>query len=399
MPQLTPSPFVLLSDIDLINQYTIISGPNGGTGSKVDNVTTNDITVGYYIGSGTGTTNTINGTALSPGATGGVYNSTMTQLSDLINFFNDSLTISSASAFPPISLSGVYTFTSPGIYYNGNATDFDLTSAPSSTSVVFDSGVTGTAADQYIMIVHGNITFKNTTFTNITAPAYNVIWYATGSITTSDTDSGLFGTFISSNSIYVWPNGSDTSIDANFYMYNNSGNVVFNTTGPRSALTDINNLLITTACFLKGTLILTEHGYVAIEDIKVGDELVSNGSILDNKTPKQTGDELKKVIWKGKQTIKNIDRETNPIVIKKHALGKNTPFQDLSVSPNHGLVVDDAFRPARDFINNDTILEDNETKELEYYHLELEGHCIISANGVLTESYLDFGNRYFFISQ
>ena len=398
MPQVTPSPFVLLSDIDLINQYTIISGPAGGTGSYVDNKTTNNITVGDYIGSGTGTTNTINGTALTPGGTG--YNATMTQLRDLIDFFNDSVTISSASLFPPPSGSDIYTFITPGIYYNGDNTDFDLTSAPSSTSVVFDSGVPGTAADQYIMIVDGDITFKNTTFTNNTAPAYNVIWYATGSITTSNTDSGLFGTFISSNSIYVWPNGLDTSIDANFYMYNNNENVVFNKTGPKpSALTDINNLLITTACFLKGTLILTEHGYVAIEDIKVGDELVSNGSILDNKTPKQTGDELKKVIWKGKQTIKNIDRETNPIVIKKHTLGKNTPFQDLSVSPNHGLVVDDAFRPARDFINNDTILEDNETKELEYYHLELEGHCIISANGVLTESYLDFGNRYFFISQ
>jgi hypothetical protein len=395
MPQTSSQPFVAANDINYIKQYTLIAG-----GTLVNHLQQNVLAYNFIEGipnpsaliriTGTPETNATN-----------ITNAT-TQLNTLTSFF-DSITLSTLGVSPlPTMVSNIYAF-SPGIYYNSG--DF-FVGAGGSCNVTF-TDPSPNVDNQIIIIINGSIIFGPTVFLNNNLQAYNVIWYATNNITTNFLDTYLFGVFISKLGIFIESNTSRTDITANFYVddLNNItkqnitiNDVPYGGTLRPVPLTNIYNLLVT-ACFLKGTLILTEHGYVAIEDIKVGDELVSNGSILDNKTPKQTGDELKKVIWKGKQTIKNIDRETNPIVIKKHTLGKNTPFQDLSVSPNHGLVVDDAFRPARDFINNDTILEDNETKELEYYHLELEGHCIISANGVLTESYLDFGNRYFFISQ
>ena len=47
-------------------------------------------------------------------------------------------------------------------------------------------------------------------------------------------------------------------------------------------------------------------------------------------------------------------------------------------------------------INGETIYQDNECESVEYYHLECDIHSAIYANGVLAETYLEWGNRYVF---
>ena len=46
--------------------------------------------------------------------------------------------------------------------------------------------------------------------------------------------------------------------------------------------------------------------------------------------------------------------------------------------------------------NGNTIYQDMECNNVEYYHLECKKHCAIFANNVLAETYLDANNRNVF---
>lgn len=60
---------------------------------------------------------------------------------------------------------------------------------------------------------------------------------------------------------------------------------------------------------------------------------------------------------------------------------------------------DDYFVPIRMLVNGKTIFYDRSFTTYEYYHIELEKHSVIAANGALSESYLDTGNRHYFTSK
>jgi hypothetical protein len=51
---------------------------------------------------------------------------------------------------------------------------------------------------------------------------------------------------------------------------------------------------------------------------------------------------------------------------------------------------------AKDLINGTTIFQDLNRISVHYYHLELNEHSSIIANGVLSETYLDFNNHNIF---
>jgi hypothetical protein len=84
--------------------------------------------------------------------------------------------------------------------------------------------------------------------------------------------------------------------------------------------------------------------------------------------------------------------------IAAHAFGKSRPARDLFVSPAHAIAVDvlgDVLIPACRLINGTTITQvDVET--ITYWHVELDSHDILLAEGLPAESYLDCGNRRFF---
>jgi hypothetical protein len=85
-----------------------------------------------------------------------------------------------------------------------------------------------------------------------------------------------------------------------------------------------------------------------------------------------------------------------PICIRKHAFGKHKPFKDLYVSPWHHLYLEGKMVQARHLVNGGTIYQDGSRKPVEYYHVECDHHCILVANGILAESYLDLDNRSIF---
>ena len=74
------------------------------------------------------------------------------------------------------------------------------------------------------------------------------------------------------------------------------------------------------------------------------------------------------------------------------------PSRDLVVSPAHGIcvqVVEEVFIQAGALVNGATITR-VDTDEIEYWHLELESHDVLVAEGLPAESYLDCGNRDWF---
>jgi hypothetical protein len=149
-------------------------------------------------------------------------------------------------------------------------------------------------------------------------------------------------------------------------------------------------------CYAKGTLILTKHGFIPIENMKAGDKVITNGKIYKNKIAKQERPKSEPILWVGKFKVNKLNSSSRPICITKNALANNFPFQDLYVSPNHSMIINGEMVLAKDLVNEVTIYQDMECEDVEYYHLECENHNAIIANGVLSESYLNMDNRSVF---
>ncbi|MEO0928522.1 MAG: Hint domain-containing protein [Cyanobacteria bacterium J06643_13] len=141
-----------------------------------------------------------------------------------------------------------------------------------------------------------------------------------------------------------------------------------------------NDLLLTIEeCFLTGTRILTETGYRKVEDLAIGDLV-------------QTADgELEPVKWIGYQSrqpnqIKNPLRGY-PILFKAGSLGHNLPLRDLYTSPDHALLVDGLLINAGALVNDISIIKTEPTEPFCYWHVELEHHALLIAEGTAAESF------------
>ena len=146
--------------------------------------------------------------------------------------------------------------------------------------------------------------------------------------------------------------------------------------------------IITVACFAAGTAILTASGERAVENLQVGDlVLVQRGG--------QRFQE--KVRWIGHRAITLTSHPrpdlAAPICIRRHAVGPAQPNRDLRVSPDHCLFIEDKLIPALMLVNDMTIVQERSQGSVVYFHVELDRHGILLAEGLPTESYLDTGNR------
>jgi hypothetical protein len=152
-------------------------------------------------------------------------------------------------------------------------------------------------------------------------------------------------------------------------------------------------------CYLKGTLILTKNGFCPIENLRIGDEIITRYKINQNKYVEREQHKTDKIRWISHFRCKRLDKESRPICFKKDCFRENIPFRDLYLSPDHGFIMNGQFIRAKNAINNKTIYQDETINHVTYYHLELSSHISIYANGMLAESYLDCGNRDMFEPQ
>jgi hypothetical protein len=82
--------------------------------------------------------------------------------------------------------------------------------------------------------------------------------------------------------------------------------------------------------------------------------------------------------------------------IAASAFADNMPHTDLFLSPDHAIFVDGRLIAARQLINGSTIRQETDWAAVEYFHVELDSHAILLAEGLPAESYLDTGNHGFF---
>ena len=83
-----------------------------------------------------------------------------------------------------------------------------------------------------------------------------------------------------------------------------------------------------------------------------------------------------------------------PIRVARFAIDDHTPRCDLYLSPLHCIFFNDALIPVMYLINEASIAQGmpSEMSAIEYYHVELDTHEVIYAEGALVESY-DGWNR------
>lgn len=145
---------------------------------------------------------------------------------------------------------------------------------------------------------------------------------------------------------------------------------------------------VTPACFARGTLILTPDGEVLVEELAIGDLVVTPSG------------EARPIRWIGQRAYDGRfiagNRAVLPIRIEAGALADGMPARDLFVSPEHALVIDGLFLPARLLVNGSTIHQVDAIDRLEYFHIEADGHDVIFAEGAAAETFVDVGGRAIF---
>jgi Hint domain-containing protein len=137
----------------------------------------------------------------------------------------------------------------------------------------------------------------------------------------------------------------------------------------------------TAVCFLRGTRIWTPQGERGVEDLRINDLVVTSSG------------EAKPIQWVWSRRFEQQGgqkwtKEIAPIRVAQSALGPNTPHRDLYLSRYHCLYLDGVLIPVVDLINGSTIarIDVINLREIEYFHIKLERHSIIYAEGAACET-------------
>jgi hypothetical protein len=146
---------------------------------------------------------------------------------------------------------------------------------------------------------------------------------------------------------------------------------------------------VETVCYLAGTHILTPAGEVLVETLRAGD-LVTTASGVP-----------RPLRWIGfgrtLVTPRNRDRAT-PVVVRRHALSEFVPHRDLYITRGHSLYLDGALIPVEELVNHRSIAWVEEARVVEYYHLELDSHDVVVAEGAAAETYREDANCPVFLN-
>ncbi|WP_246736962.1 Hint domain-containing protein [Methylobacterium sp. DB0501] len=152
--------------------------------------------------------------------------------------------------------------------------------------------------------------------------------------------------------------------------------------------------LVPVVCFTTGTRIRTARGEIAVEALRVGDEAVTASGAL------------RPVTWIGHRDLDGASRtlpgDQQPVRIRAGAFGPGLPARDLRLSPGHPVLVGaDADGEGGDLVPvmclvNGTSIAREPVSSVTYWHVELDSHDILLAEGLPAESYLDWGDRPFF---
>ena len=184
----------------------------------------------------------------------------------------------------------------------------------------------------------------------------------------------------------------DPAEPQNVFVFDAGGDIdQFDITGAHDlrlgAAADGSTILFEAPCFAQGTRIDTPSGEVAVEALRAGDRvrLAAGGSAA--------------VRWVGRRRV-DLRRHprpeaVRPVRVRAHAFGPGLPRRDLVLSPEHALSLGGALVPVRVLLDGESVAQEAPGR-VTYFHVELDRHDVILAEGLPAESYLDTGNRHCF---
>jgi hypothetical protein len=137
-------------------------------------------------------------------------------------------------------------------------------------------------------------------------------------------------------------------------------------------------------CYCRGALIRTQRGDAPVEDLIIGDMVLTASG------------EARPIRWLGHRDI-DCTRHPDPnsvwpYRISAGAFSDNQPARDLWLSGGHSILVDGVLIQVETLVNGATIIQVPQER-VQYWHVELDRHDILIAEGLPAESYLDTGNR------
>lgn len=162
----------------------------------------------------------------------------------------------------------------------------------------------------------------------------------------------------------------------------------YDTYFPRTS-TDLYDDTTFVPCFAAGTMILTDSGERAVEDLAVGDLVWTRDH------------GFQPVRWSGRRRLIAAELAANPrlrpIRIRAGALGPDRPARDLTVSPQHRVLVrsqialrmfsaPELLIAARQLTGMPGIDEATDADSVTYVHLLFARHEVLMSNGAETES-------------
>ena len=142
-------------------------------------------------------------------------------------------------------------------------------------------------------------------------------------------------------------------------------------------------------CFTPGTKIATPKGERLVEDLEIGDKVITR----DNG--------LQEIRWVGRRDLAGRELlqapQMKPILIRAGALGRNLPETDLLVSPNHRVLINNE-KSALYFEDREVLVAAKHLTDLEgvdavdtdavtYIHFMFDQHEVVLSNGSWTESF------------
>ena len=135
-------------------------------------------------------------------------------------------------------------------------------------------------------------------------------------------------------------------------------------------------------CFARGTQIRTRHGYRPIETLAAGDEVAVRFGVF---AP------IKAMV---RHTLRGVsgswdgDKSNLPVLIRRGALGENSPSADLCLTALHPVYVEGYLMNAGDLVNGTSIMFEgpNDRDTLDFFNIELDDHDILDVQGAFCES-------------
>lgn len=179
-------------------------------------------------------------------------------------------------------------------------------------------------------------------------------------------------------------------------------NVVYNPTDPKAGtiqfldssgnvigtmtFTDIERII---TCFTPGSLATTDRGLIAVEDLCVGDRVLTRDA------------GFQPIVWTGKQVLSEVallvEPRFRPVRISAGALGHGVPARDMVVSPQHRVLFSgpradvlfgesEVLVPAQHLVGRPGIAVDKRGP-VTYIHFMCASHQIVMVDGCWSESF------------